>query len=173
MLFRSSLGGYKEMGGLHYRTDHDLGGHQNASGERLDVNVEGKKFIPHVLELSFGVDRNFWTLLDVFYKDEGDRKVISLPKEVAPFRAGIFPLQKKGDLEKVAKSVYDSLSECYDVFYDDSGSIGRRYRRQDEIGTPFGITIDFQTLEDNTVTIRERDSMDQHRVKIEDIWKNI
>jgi len=172
-VYTESLGGFKEMGGLHYRTDHDLGGHQNASGERLDVNIDGKKFIPHVLELSFGVDRNFWTLLDVFYKDEGDRKVISLPKDVAPFRAGIFPLQKKEDLEKVAKKVYNELKECYDVFYDDSGSIGRRYRRQDEIGTPFGITIDFQTLEDNTVTIRERDSMNQHRVKLDEIWKNI
>ena len=172
-VYTESLGGFKEMGGLHYRTDHDLGGHQNASGERLDVNVDGKKFVPHVLELSFGVDRNFWTLLDVFYKDEGDRKVISLPKEVAPFRAGIFPLQKKEDLEKVAKKVYTDLKECYDVFYDDSGSIGRRYRRQDEIGTPFGITVDFQTLEDNTVTIRERDSMNQHRVKLDEIWKNI
>ncbi|NMC77656.1 MAG: glycine--tRNA ligase [Candidatus Methanofastidiosa archaeon] len=172
-VYTESLGGYKEMGGLHYRTDHDLGGHQNASGERLDVNIDGKKFVPHVLELSFGVDRNFWTLLDIFYKDEGDRKVISLPKEVAPFRAGVFPLQKKEDLEKVAKTVYDNLRQCYDIFYDDSGSIGRRYRRQDEIGTPYGITIDFQTLEDNTVTIRERDSMNQHRVKIEDIWKNI
>jgi len=172
-VYTESLGGFKEMGGLHYRTDHDLGGHQNASGERLDVNVDGKKFVPHVLELSFGVDRNFWTLLDVFYKDEGDRKVISLPKEVAPFRAGIFPLQKKEDLEKVAKKVYTELKECYDVFYDDSGSIGRRYRRQDEIGTPFGVTIDFQTLEDNTVTIRERDSMNQHRVKLDEIWKNI
>ncbi len=172
-VYTESLGGFKEMGGLHYRTDHDLGGHQNASGERLDVNIDGKKFIPHVLELSFGVDRNFWTLLDVFYKDEGDRKVISLPKDVAPFRAGIFPLQKKEDLEKVAKKVYNELKECYDVFYDDSGSIGRRYRRQDEIGTPFGVTIDFQTLEDNTVTIRERDSMNQHRVKLDEIWKNI
>ena len=172
-VYTESLGGFKEMGGLHYRTDHDLGGHQNASGERLDVNIDGKKFIPHVLELSFGVDRNFWTLLDVFYKDEGDRKVISLPKDVAPFRAGIFPLQKKEDLEKIAKKVYNELKECYDVFYDDSGSIGRRYRRQDEIGTPFGITIDFQTLEDNTVTIRERDSMNQHRVKLDEIWKNI
>jgi len=172
-VYTESLGGFKEMGGLHYRTDHDLGGHQNASGERLDVNVDGKKFVPHVLELSFGVDRNFWTLLDVFYKDEGDRKVISLPKDVAPFRAGIFPLQKKEDLEKVAKKVYNELKECYDVFYDDSGSIGRRYRRQDEIGTPFGVTIDFQTLEDNTVTIRERDSMNQHRVKLDEIWKNI
>ena len=172
-VYTESLGGFKEMGGLHYRTDHDLGGHQNASGERLDVNIDGKKFIPHVLELSFGVDRNFWTLLDVFYKDEGDRKVISLPKDVAPFRAGIFPLQKKEDLEKVAKKVYNELKECYDVFYDDSGSIGRRYRRQDEIGTPFGVTIDFQTLEDNTVKIRERDSMNQHRVKLDEIWKNI
>lgn len=172
-LYTESLNGYKEMGGLHYRTDYDLTGHQNASGEKLEVNIEGKKMMPHVLELSFGVDRNFWTLLDVFYTDEGDRKLISLPKEVAPFRAGIFPLQKKEELENIAKNIYENLSKWYDLFYDDSGSIGRRYRRQDEIGTPFGITVDFQTLEDNTVTIRERDSMEQKRVKIEEIWKNI
>ncbi|MCK4310802.1 MAG: glycine--tRNA ligase, partial [Methanomicrobia archaeon] len=161
-----SLGGFKEMGGIHYRTDHDLSGHQKVSKENLMVNINGKKFIPHVLELSFGVDRNFWALLDLGYEKE-ERTILKLPKSVAPYYCAVFPLMKKEELAKKAKEVYNLLLNEFSVMYDDTGSIGKRYRRQDEIGTPFCITIDYDTLENDTVTLRERDSMEQERVKIE------
>jgi glycyl-tRNA synthetase len=161
-----SLGGFKEMGGIHYRTDHDLSGHQKVSKENLMVNINGKKFIPHVLELSFGVDRNFWALLDLGYEKE-ERTILKLPKNVAPYYCAVFPLMKKEELAKKAKEVYNLLLNEFSVMYDDTGSIGKRYRRQDEIGTPFCITIDYDTLKDDTVTLRERDSMEQERVKIE------
>ncbi len=161
-----SLGGFKEMGGIHYRTDHDLSGHQKVSKENLMVNINGKKFIPHVLELSFGVDRNFWALLDLGYEKE-ERTILKLPKNVAPYYCAVFPLMKKEELAKKAKEVYNLLLNEFSVMYDDTGSIGKRYRRQDEIGTPFCITIDYDTLEDDTVTLRERDSMEQERAKIE------
>lgn len=166
-----TLGGWKEAGGVHYRSDHDLLGHQTGSGEKLEyVSDDGKRrFIPHVLELSFGVDRNIWALLDLFYKEEKERTLFQFPGVVAPIDAAIFPLMKKEKIPEISMFIFKELYKSFNVFYDESGSIGRRYRRQDEVGTNYGITIDFDSLKDKTVTLRHRDSMKQIRVKIEDL----
>lgn len=165
-----SLGGFKEAGGLHYRSDHDLGGHMKGSKVNLEAIDDDKKFVPHVLELSFGVDRNVWALMDIFYKEEKERNLFAFPAAVAPYDAAIFPLVKKEKLPEISRRVFDDLFDAgFMVFFDPSGSIGRRYRRQDEVGTKFGITIDFDTLKDDTVTLRERDTMAQRRVKIKDL----
>jgi glycyl-tRNA synthetase len=158
--------GWKEVGGVHYRTDHDLGGHQKVSKKDMSVSIEGKKILPHVLELSFGVDRNVFALLDLFYDEEKDRTVFHFPRMLAPYDCAVFPLVSKDGLDEKAEEVRTLLRKRFSVFYDDSGSIGRRYRRIDEIGVPAAVTIDHQTLEDGTVTVRDRDSMKQERVEI-------
>jgi glycyl-tRNA synthetase len=165
-----SVGGFGEVAGVHYRTDHDLLGHQKVSGESMEVSLEGKKFIPHVLELSFGVDRNVYALFEVFYREEKDRTLFRFPGIVSPFDAGVFPLVNKDGLPEKAREVQKRLVESgFQVFYDSSGSIGRRYRRIDEVGVIAGITVDHQTLKDGTVTLRDRDSMKQVRISLEDI----
>ena len=170
-----SLGGFKEVAGLHYRTDHDLVGHQKVSGQSQEVNIEGKKFIPHVLELSFGVDRNIYALFElsiVEEKVEGKepRDVLMFPRLVSPLDAGIFPLVNKDGLPEKAREIQSLLKEYgFVVFYDSSGSVGRRYRRIDEIGVAAGITIDYESLEHHDVTLRDRDSMKQVRVKISEL----
>lgn len=161
-----SLGGWGEINGIHYRTDHDLKGHQAGSNEKMTVNVGGERVLPHVLELSFGVDRNIWAFLDVFYEKD-DRTVLRLPKEVAPITLGIFPLVSKEGLPELAREVYDSLKHDFSCFYDESGSIGKRYARMDEIGTPYCLTVDFDSLKAKDVTVRERDSTDQKRISID------
>jgi glycyl-tRNA synthetase len=163
-----SLDGFKELGGIHYRTDYDLSRHQTGSKERMEVSFEGKKLIPHVLELSFGIDRNVWALLDVFY-EKGDRSVLRLQPFLAPYFAGVFPLVNKDGLDIKARDLYSSLRKEFKVFFDDSGSIGRRYARMDEIGTPFCITVDYDTKEDDSVTVRERDSTLQKRIPISNL----
>ena len=168
-----SLGGFKEMGGVHYRTDHDLGGHQKLSGKSQEVFFDGKKFVPHVLELSFGVDRLLLCLLDAGYAKEGDRMYIRLPKALAPFTAAIFPLVNKDGLPEKAMEIHKALKQSVDCFYDDTGSIGKRYYRQDEVGTFACITVDHQTLEDGTVTVRDRDTTKQERVKITELAKKL
>jgi glycyl-tRNA synthetase len=164
-IYTESLGGFKEAGGIHYRTDHDLSGHQNASGKKMEINIQGEKFIPHVLELSFGVDRNLLMLMDVAYAEEENRVLLNLPPVVAPYTVAVFPLVKKDGLVEVAEEIYNDLKDTFAAFFDEKGSIGKRYRRQDEIGTPFCITIDYDTLEDDTVTLRDRDTMDQERIQ--------
>ncbi|MEM3445517.1 MAG: His/Gly/Thr/Pro-type tRNA ligase C-terminal domain-containing protein, partial [Thermoplasmata archaeon] len=165
-----SLGGFKEVAGLHYRGDYDLTRHQRMSKVSHEVNIEGRKFVPHVLELSFGVDRNLWALLDLFMVKENERNVLKLKPYLAPYHCGVFPLFKKDGLDRVAFEIYESLRKQFRVFYDDSGSIGRRYARMDEIGTPFCITVDYDTIQDgelkDTVTVRFRDTTQQERVKI-------
>ena len=162
--------GYVEIGGVHYRTDHDLKGHQAVSKEKLSVKEDGKEFIPHVLELSFGVDRNVYSLVSLFYREGKDWSLFSFPVNLAPFKAGVFPLMKKDGLGEKAKEVYNLLKEKERrIFYDEAGSIGKRYARADEIGVPFAITIDHQTLKDNTFTLRFRDTKEQKRVKVEDV----
>lgn len=162
--------GFTEMAGLHYRTDHDLKGHNKVSPEKLKVTVDGEKLIPHVLEVSFGVDRNIYGILDIGIDNDEDRSLIQLPKLVAPFDCAVFPLVSKDNLPEKAKQVKESLEEAgLGVFYDEGGSIGKRYRRVDEIGVPAAITIDYDSKEDECVTIRDRDSMDQIRVKIENL----
>jgi len=161
--------GWKEVGGIHYRTDHDLKGHQKISKQDMSVNANGKRFIPHVLELSFGVDRNIFALLDIGYKEEKERTIFKLPRLIAPYDVAVFPLVNKDKLPEKAIEIKNMLRTMYSVFYDSSGSIGRRYRRMDEIGVCCCITIDNETLKNNTVTLRDRDSMKQIRVKIDDL----
>lgn len=160
--------GWKEVGGVHYRTDHDLGGHEKVSKKSMSVNINGKQILPHVLELSFGVDRNIFALLDVFYEEEKERTLFRFPRLLAPYDCAVFPLVSKDGLQEKAEEIKSLLQSVkFSVFFDDSASIGRRYRRVDEIGVPAAITIDYQTLEDSTVTVRDRDSMKQERVAVE------
>jgi glycyl-tRNA synthetase len=170
--------GWKEVAGLHYRTDHDLKGHQKLSKESMEISVEGKRFVPHVLELSFGVDRNIYAMLDFSLQtdvlkerqssEEKERSVVKFPKLIAPFDCAIFPLVSKDNLPEKAREIKELL-KGFSVFYDESGSIGRRYRRMDEIGVPACITIDSETLENDTVTLRDRDSMKQERISVSEL----
>ena len=163
-----TLGGFKELGGLHYRGDHDLGGHQKGSKTKLELTDNGEKVLPHVLELSFGVDRNIWALFDMFFQDKKDRSFFSFPSVVSPFHTTVFPLVKKDKkLVKKSREVYDLLRKDFKTFYDESGSIGKRYRRAEEVGINSMITVDFDTLNDNTITLRSRDTMQQVRVPID------
>ena len=164
----STLGGFKELAGLHYRGDYDLTKHQNASKESMEVSLEGRRLIPHVLELSFGVDRNVWALLDIHLVDERTG-VLKLPPMLAPYSFAVFPLMKKDEILPVARRIHVLLKDDYDVCYDQSGSIGKRYARMDEIGTPFCITVDFDGLADNSVTIRDTDTAEQKRVNIDEL----
>ncbi len=164
-----SVGGFKEIGGVHYRTDHDLAGHEKVSNKNLEIGIEGKNFIPHVLELSFGVDRNIYVLLDVFFGTGKEGLMFQFPPKLAPIKAAVFPIVKKPEFEKIADEIISDLKKEWNVVSDKSGSIGRRYARNDEIGTPFCITIDGDSLKDKDVTIRERDTTKQIRVKIKDL----
>jgi len=168
-IYLDSLKGFKEVAGLHYRSDYDLGRHEKHSKESMNVLWKNKKVLPHVIELSFGVDRNIFALLDVFFKKEKERNLFCFPPSVSPIQIAVFPLVNKDGLNNKAREIYEKLKNYFDCFYDEADSIGRRYRRQDEIGTPFCITVDYQTLEDDTVTIRDRDSMKQERIKIENL----
>ena len=176
--------GRQELEGVAYRTDYDLSQHQKASGKSLEYFDEEtkEKFIPHVVEPSAGVDRTVLALICEAYgedqapNDKGEmeaRTVLRFHPRMAPIKCAIFPLLKnKEPLVAKAKEIVDILRPHMTVFYDESGAIGRRYRRQDEIGTPFGITIDFETLGEkdpalrDTVTLRDRDSMKQRRIAI-------
>ncbi len=160
---QESLGGFREVGGVHYRTDYDLRGHEAASRERQSVTVGPSKIVPHVLELSFGVDRNVWALLDLTFT-KGERSVLRLPPRLAPVGVAVFPLVSKDGLPERTLELYGALRRKFSAFYDDSGSIGRRYARMDEIGTPYCVTVDHETREGKGVTIRERDTQKQARV---------
>lgn len=167
--------GWGELMGLAYRGCFDLSQHQEFSGQKLEYQDQqtNEKYLPHVIEPSFGADRTVLiTLLDAYDEDEIEgekRTVMRFSPEIAPVRAAIFPLIKKPELTKVAEKIFNTLREKYIVEYDETGAIGKRYRRQDEIGTPHCITVDFETLEDNQVTIRDRDTLKQQRVKIEQL----
>ena len=170
--------GWGELWGIANRTDFDLKQHIEASGENLEYSNpdEGEKFVPYVIEPAMGVERLCLVLLCDAYDEEevgeGDsRVVLRLHPAVAPIKAAILPLSKK--LSDKAREIYADLSKHFMIDYDDSGSIGKRYRRQDEVGTPFCVTVDFDTLEDGCVTVRERDKMTQIRVKIEDLYQYI
>jgi glycyl-tRNA synthetase len=162
--------GWQEFEGIHNRTDFDLSRHQEHSGKKLEYvdTVNGERFLPYIIETSLGADRLALVVLVDAYREEevqGERRVVlGLQPALAPIKAGVFPLVKKDGMPEVARRIYDDLRVRFPVFYDDGGSIGRRYRRQDEAGTPFGITIDGQTLEDQTVTVRDRDTLAQERV---------
>src|SRR3989442_11316053 len=169
---QESLGGFKEGGGVHYRTDHDLKGHEAMSHAKQSVTFDGSRLIPHVLELSFGVARNVWALLDLSYS-KGERIVLRLPPRLAPVSVGVFPLVNKDGLPERAETLHLGLRKRLAAFYDDSGSIGRRYARMDEIGTPFTVTVDHDALEGKGVTVRERDSQKQIRVKEADLAETL
>ncbi len=160
--------GWVELVANNYRTDYDLKGHMEGSKTDLQfVTPEGKKFIPHVWEISIGLDRTFYVALEMAYRQKEDRIWLSLPQAIAPLQAGIFPLlSNKPELVKKAEEVFNDLHEIYEVMYDDTGSIGKRYARLDEVGVPYCITIDFDSLNNNDVTIRARDTAAQQRVKI-------
>ncbi len=164
--------GWGELMGLAYRGDFDLSKHQEFSGKDLYYQdpVSNEKYLPHVIEPSFGVDRTVLIiLLDAYDEDEIDnekRTVMRLDPKLSPIKAAIFPLIKKPELIKTSKKIFDELKPLMQTEYDESGAIGKRYRRQDEIGTPFCVTVDFDTLNDKKVTLRDRDSTKQKRVEI-------
>jgi glycyl-tRNA synthetase len=169
--------GFDEIGGLAYRTDFDLKNHQEKSGKNLEYRPKdgGAPFIPHVIEPTFGVDRHVMAVLSNAYtQDEvnGEKRIyLKLPAHLAPIKVAVSPLLKnKPELVAKAKEVYKMLKkEVGNVMWDDNGNIGKRYRRQDEIGTPYCVTVDFQTLEDDTVTVRNRDTTEQTRTKIQEL----
>lgn len=166
--------GWVEVAGLAYRTDYDLRRHSEFSGEDLSVFLpeEKRKVICHVVEPSYGIDRTFYCVLEHSFVQEGDRTYLKLKRELAPIEVGVFPLLNRNGLPEKAITVFEGLRQKgFLVEYDDSGSIGRRYARADEVGTPYCVTIDHQTLQDDTVTIRDRDTTAQVRVKIEDLHK--
>ncbi len=167
--------GWGELMGVANRGCFDLSQHEKFSGksmEYLDPQTN-EKYIPHVIEPSFGADRTVLTVLvDAYCEDEvaGEKRIVmKFDPKIAPVQVAIFPLMKKEGLTAKAREIFDKLKYEFLVEYDESGAIGKRYRRQDEIGTPFCVTVDFDTLEDDTVTVRDRDTTDQKRVKIEDL----
>jgi glycyl-tRNA synthetase len=167
--------GWSELEGIANRSDFDLTQHAKFSGKSLDYFEESTKerFVPYVIEPSAGVDRSVLAVLcDAYDEDVADgeqRSLFRFHPNTAPIKVAVLPLSKKETLAPLARQVHSELRRCWNVQYDDTQSIGRRYRRQDEIGTPFCVTIDFQSLEDNRVTIRERDSMDQIRVPVAEL----
>lgn len=168
--------GFKEVEGIHSRTDFDLGRHEEFSGRKIRYydSETGESYIPYVVETSIGVDRMVLQVLSAAYKEEKlengeERVVLSIPAPLAPVKAAILPLVKKDGLPETAHRIKDALKYDYNVQYDEKDSIGKRYRRQDAIGTPLCITVDHQTLEDGTVTVRDRDTMEQVRIHTDEI----
>jgi len=175
--------GFKEVEGIHSRTDFDLSQHQKYSGKKIhyfDPEL-GESYVPYVVETSIGVDRMFLQVVSASYHEEevessngqkDTRVVMKLPPVLAPVKLAVMPLVKKDGLPEKAREIIDDLKFDFNCQYDEKDSIGKRYRRQDAIGTPFCVTVDHQSLEDQTVTIRYRDTMEQDRVAIADL-KNI
>jgi glycyl-tRNA synthetase len=176
------LGGFKELEGVHARGDWDLSQHSKFSGTDLSYFDEATKerFVPHIVETSVGVARMALAFLDNAYTEEevgevgedgkrDTRVVLKLDKRLAPVKVAILPLSKKEELSVPAQAIWKTLSKKFFVEYDDTQSIGKRYRRQDEIGTPYCVTVDFDTLTDNAVTVRDRDTMEQVRIPIDQL----
>ncbi|MFT4684868.1 MAG: glycyl-tRNA synthetase, partial [Flavobacteriales bacterium] len=168
--------GFKELEGIHSRTDFDLKAHEEHSGRKLQYfdHEENKSYVPYVLETSIGLDRMFLAIFSNSLEEEElengtTRTVLKLPAVLAPTKAAILPLVKKDGLPEVAHKIMDDLKWDFNVVYDEKDAVGRRYRRQDANGTPFCITVDHDTLEDDSVTIRYRDTMEQKRVKITEV----
>ena len=167
--------GFKELEGIHSRTDFDLGRHESFSGKKMqyyDAEQE-KSYTPYVIETSIGLDRMFLAVFSASLQEEqlenGSRTVMRIPSVLAPYKAAILPLVKKDGLPEISKEIVDALKYDFNVIYDEKDAVGRRYRRQDAIGTPFCITVDHQTIEDQTVTLRHRDSMQQERIAIAEL----
>ena len=167
--------GWLELVACNYRSDYDLKSHGNISKEKFEVLDNDTKVLPHIFELSMGIDRSLYTILEhsLMEDKQNDRIVLSLKPYLAPVHIGILSLVKKDGLAEKAEEIFSKLKRKYDAFLDHSGAIGRRYRRLDEVGAPFAVTIDHQTLQDDTVTIRSRDSMTQERIKISDLDSHI
>ncbi|NTU66466.1 MAG: glycine--tRNA ligase [Candidatus Moranbacteria bacterium] len=171
--------GFKELEGIHNRSDYDLTQHSKFSGADLSYRdpKTNEKYVPWIVETSVGLDRTFLAVMTEAYTEEevadGDiRTVLKFPKKLAPIKAAVFPLLKnKPELVDKAKAIYDELKSSFMCEFDDNGNVGKRYRRQDEIGTPYCITVDFETLSDGAVTVRDRDTMLQERIKIEELKK--
>ena len=168
--------GFKELEGIHSRTDFDLGSHEKYSGKKLQYfdYETNKNYVPYVIETSIGLDRMFLSVFSNSLQEEelenGTlRTVLKLPAVLAPTKAAVFPLVKKDGLPEIAKKIIDDLKWDFNVLYDEKDAVGRRYRRQDAAGTPFCITVDHQTLDDQSVTIRYRDTMEQERVAISEL----
>ena len=163
--------GWLELVACNYRSDYDLSSHAKMSKEKFEVMDNDEKVLPHVFEISMGIDRSLYTILEHSLKndEEHERMVLSLKPYLSPIHVGILSLVKKDGLKEKTDEIFLNIKRKFDAFLDHSGAIGRRYRRLDEIGAPFAITVDHQTLEDNTVTIRKRDSMEQSRVDISKI----
>jgi len=162
--------GFKEMFGIAYRTDYDLKNHQEHSGKDLNYidPITNEKYIPHVVEPTFGLSRLTGIVLVDAYSEDGDRIVLKLDPKIAPYKVAIFPLlANKSELVKKAREIYKNLKKNFAVTWDDRGNIGKRYFAQDEIGTPWCVTVDFQSLDDATVTVRDRDTAKQERVSID------
>ncbi len=163
--------GWLELVACNYRADYDLSNHAKMSKEKFEVMDNDEKVLPHVFEISMGIDRSLYTILEHSLKndEEHERMVLSLKPYLSPIHVGILSLVKKDGLKEKTDEIFNNIKRKFDAFLDHSGAIGRRYRRLDEIGAPFAITVDHQTLEDNTVTIRKRDSMEQSRIDISKI----
>src|SRR3989344_4552298 len=172
--------GTKELNAIAYRTDYDLKNHMEKSG--VDMNYSdletGEKFVPHVIEPTFGIDRTLLAVLCSAYTEEEaptadgkveKRTVLKIPKGLAPVKVAVLPLSNKPELIEATKKIWDDLRSHFATEYDETQSIGRRYRRQDEIGTPYCVTVDFDTLEDKAVTVRDRDTMRQQRIPVTDL----
>jgi len=169
--------GWGEIEGIHNRTNFDLSQHEKFSGKSLKYFDEQakEKFVPYIIETSAGASRSFMAfLIDAYYEEEVNsemRSVLRFHPKLAPIKAAIFPLVNKDGMPEIAREIEKDLRRNFKVFYDDKGAVGRRYRRQDEAGTPFCITVDTQTLEDKTVTVRDRDTMQQERIAIDQLTK--
>jgi glycyl-tRNA synthetase len=176
--------GFKEVEGIHSRTDFDLGAHQELSGRKIQYfDPETREsFVPYVVETSIGLDRMFLQIITASYteeeiaKEDGSvdmRVLLKLPPVLAPVKLAVFPLVKKDGLPEKAREIMDTMKYDFNCQYEEKDSIGKRYRRQDAIGTPYCITVDHQTLKDNTVTIRNRDTMEQERIAVEKVHEII
>ncbi len=172
--------GFKELEGIHSRTDFDLSSHEEYSGKKLQYfdPEENESYVPYVVETSIGLDRMFLAIFSNSLQEEEldnntSRVVLRLPSVLAPYKAAVLPLLKKDGLPEISREIVESLRWEFPVLYDDKDTVGRRYRRMDAIGTPYCVTVDHQTLEDRTVTLRERDSMEQVRIPIDEISKRL
>jgi glycyl-tRNA synthetase len=166
--------GWLELVACNYRSDYDLKGHAATSKQNLEVvdPADQKKVLPHIFELSMGIDRSIYTILEhCYYEDDqhDDRVVLKLKPYLAPVLLGVLPLMTKDGLGERARQIHSDLKLDFDTFYDESGSIGRRYRRLEEVGAPFAVTIDQTTMQDGTVTVRHRDTMQQDRIAASDL----
>ena len=168
--------GFKELEGIHSRTDFDLSKHEEFSGKKLKFfdPEKNKNYTPYVVETSIGLDRMFlaifsWALKEELIEEGNTRTVLKLPAILAPYKVAVLPLLKKDGLPELARKILEDLKWKYNISYDEKDAVGRRYRRQDALGTPFCITVDHQSLEDKTITIRDRDTMNQERISLKDI----